>query len=387
MGHNSILRFLIPVRYYYIFSIFLILAASSIQSCTPYLNKLIIDNVFGQGNYHLLYNITSIVIAAAILVSIIHIFRDILISYTTEKIEIHIKITLLEHLRKLPYQYIESQPISKLLSMFQSDIAVFSNLYKTVIPMVFQIFIQIVVSAVLLYTINWKITIMGFLLIPLSIVITALFKEKIRRFADIYQQNIAEVIAKLHESLLGTKEILTEYKMGWENERMDAVFKKTLETKKKFIYFSSIPSNLNLFVYWFTFSILLLYGGNLVAKETITIGELVASLTFFMSLISPVHQLLILFSEYQKSIGGAEKLFCLLNKPILEHPYRINSEINSVSLKNISFYRESNQVILKDIFFEAKIVNTAKCFYHPCHLFYRSPPRNLPSYANAFTNG
>lgn len=34
-----------------------------------------------------------------------------------------------------------------------------------------------------------------------------------------------------------------------------------------------------------------------------------------------------------------------------------------------------------------KYMITAKRFYHPCHLFYHPPPRNLPRYANTFTNG
>jgi predicted ATPase with chaperone activity len=49
-------------------------------------------------------------------------------------------------------------------------------------------------------------------------------------------------------------------------------------------------------------------------------------------------------------------------------------------------YPLANQKVIINLS-PSELMNTAKIIYHPCHLFYHSPPRNLPGYANAFTNG
>jgi ABC-type bacteriocin/lantibiotic exporter with double-glycine peptidase domain len=344
----------------YSFTLLLVFFTALIHSFSPYLNKIIIDDVFGKQNYSILQNIIIIIFSAAIILGITQTLRDVLIAHVSEQIEIHLKKRLLLHLRSLTYQYVENQSSAGLLSLFQSDITLFVNLYNMILPMAVQIFFQIIVSAFLLYTINWKVTILGFCLLPISVLISIFFSNPIKKQANYYQQNVAATTEKIQESILGTKEIITFSRIDWEINRLNKIFNNTLDLKKKFIFISSVSSNANLIIYWVTFAILILYGSHLVRNNTITIGDLIASVTFFMSLISPIHQLLILYNEMQKSLGGAKRLFAILDMKKDEPTNGANkvTEIDSITTHNLWFSRDNQKPVLKNVNFEAKVGET-----------------------------
>lgn len=225
--------------------------------------------------------------------------------------------------------------------------------------MALQIIFQVIISAYLLYTINWKITILGFILVPISVLVTFLFSKPIKQQANYYQSNVAKTTEKIQESILGSKEIISFARIDWDIKRLNTIFNNTLNIKKKFIFISSVSSNINLVIYWVTFAILILYGSQMVRNQVISVGSLIASVTYFMSLIGPIHQLLIIYSEMQKSLGGAKRLFSVLdyngdNESKEDKLLKKVANVCSISTHNLCFSRDQQTHELKNINFEAK---------------------------------
>lgn len=356
---KRIIKYLSPYKKKYIIALFLIIISALIQSFSPYINKIIIDDVFGEHNFSLLKTIIIIIVCAVIFLGISQTVRDVFIAYVSEQMEILLKKKLLLHLRSLPYRYIENQSSGGLLTLFQSDITLFVSFYSLVLPMALQIICQIIISAYLLYTINWKITILGFILVPLSIIATLLFSKPIKQQANIYQNNIAKTTEKIQESILGSKEIIAFSRVDWDIKRLNPIFNNSLNIKKKFIFISSVSSNINLIIYWATFAMLILYGSHMVRNQIISVGSLIASVTYFMSLVGPIHQLLILYSEMQKSLGGAKRLFSVLDyKEAEEREERFPNDVAnvcSISTHNLCFSRDNKTHELNNINFEANL--------------------------------
>lgn len=303
-----------------------------LQAYFPYINKIIVDDIVTNKNYSLINSVIISIIIVALFMCILDVIKRWLITNIAENIQKNLKEELLSHLRKKPFEYQVKKSDGYLVSYFQSDITLITLIYRDIFPITIQIFFQIVISLTIIISVNVKILLMGILIICLNVIITKSFSHKIKDFSTRYQHENAEVHSFLTDTLKGSKEILNSNAEEWEKTRNRTVLKKPISTSLALTKISALSLNINLFIYWLSFAMITYFGLGLVRQGEMSIGVLIATTTYFMSLLSPVLLLFEMNIEYKKALGGWKRVRELISQK--ERPEK-NKTINE-SLKEIS---------------------------------------------------
>ncbi|WHY59853.1 ABC transporter ATP-binding protein [Cytobacillus firmus] len=303
-----------------------------LQAYFPYINKIIVDDIVTNKNYALINSVIISIIIVALFMCILDVIKRWLITTIAENIQKNLKEELLSHLRKKPFEYQVKKSDGYLVSYFQSDITLITLIYRDIFPITIQIFFQIAISLTIIISVNVKILLMGILIICLNVIITKSFSHKIKDLSTRNQHENAKVHSFLTDTLKGSKEILNSNAEEWEKSKNRKVLKKPISTSLALTKISALSLNINLFIYWLSFAMITYFGLGLVRKGEMSIGILIATTTYFMSLLSPVLLLFEMNIEYKKALGGWKRVRELISQE--DRPEK-NKTIN-VSLKEIS---------------------------------------------------
>ena len=378
-----IIRYLYLYKYRVFSTILLIIFLALIQSAFPLITKILIDDVFGDSRYELLSIVMFMVGVSAVLFFIFNITKQLLITYISQKIVIDIKTDLTRKIRELSFSSFNKKSVGEYLSIFQSDLNLISNTISIIFPELITIIIQLLITVFILVILNPNLLLLAVILIPINLVVNYLFLKPIYKISMKTQHELSKITEKTKESLINTKEIIGFSRKEWDLQRLYQVNLKLLPVQMKKEFVSSISSNFNFITYWVAFLIIVYFGGKEVQTGGMSLGTLIAFITYLMGLFSPISILLNLNIELQKCMGGAKKIFDLYEikkdpspckKVKIESLYPITFEnvtylfSNGNGLKNININVEKGETIaLIGNSGEGKstLINLLLGLYHP----------------------
>jgi ABC-type bacteriocin/lantibiotic exporter with double-glycine peptidase domain len=338
--------------------IFFTLAIVALQAYFPYVNKIIIDDIVSNQDYSLINTVVISVIIISLFICTFDIFKRFLITSIVENIQKNMKLQLLKKLRNKPFDFIIQKNEGYLLSYFQSDVSLVISIYRDILPLVVQIFFQITISFFIVVYVNYKLLFLGIIIVVVNVLVMKSFSKRIEGYSIKYQHQNGNIHKFLSDTMRGSNEIVNFNAKTWEKNKFEKLLLPPITTSLKLTKSSSFSLNINQFIYWFSFALLTLFGLNLVKDNEMTIGLLIATTTYFMSLLNPVLLLFELGTEYQRALGGLKRL----NELMLGEEYRGNRqetncyplELNCIEVENLSYsYPGLNKDVLQNVNFSA----------------------------------
>ncbi|MBN8191890.1 ABC transporter ATP-binding protein [Bacillus sp. NTK074B] len=330
---------------------FCVLLTSLFPSFIPLINKLLIDNVFLDQRYDLFINIALLFSALLVIASFSSYYRHKTVQILSEKIKIDISIVLYKSIMMKKLSYFEKGKTGKLLSLFQADIPQIIRIFKDMIPTALQIAFQIIFSSVVLMFVSKVALLLVLIFLPISILVSQWFKNRIRSSSLEYQEALEDINSDLHDNLMGAKEILLYTREKENIKEMNIKFNISLRPTEKLSNDLGLSNGINFFIYWASFLVVLIVGGILTAKDTITLGSLIAMVSYFMSLFGPINFLIELYNSFQSTFGAQSRLSSVIDYEELspEVKNKDYERIESIEFKNVSFEYDRGQKILNDI--------------------------------------
>lgn len=338
---------------WYILLIILTILHICIQSFFPYQVKIIIDDVFGKKNYSLLNEILFYTILIALISGILEFVKSIIITYTSEKTVAIFKTQMFKHIRNLPFSFYETKETGEIISILQNDTMWLSHLLKWTFPSMIQVFFQILINFFILFTLSWKLAIFSIVIMPIPFLLSYLFSKPIKTTAQLVQECLGKQTKELEESIKASQEIIVFNRKEWNTKRLQDLFYKIIPLEMKSSYFRSISLSLNMIVYWIIFAFLYWFGGKLIQSDQISLGTMIAFISYLNTLFGPLNQLSIIYTDIQSAIGGIKQALDLMN---IKHEEKVNDHIDNnischgdIKLENISFSYDGQNEVLKNI--------------------------------------
>jgi ATP-binding cassette subfamily B protein len=323
-----------------------------IDMYNPYLQKVITDDVFKAGNMSLLWPVLWGLIGITVGRAIFGYIKEYLFDVLSAKISIDIKRDLFDHIQKLPFNYFDSMNTGELMSRIGEDV---DNVWRSIsfgIRLFIENIIYFVIASVILFNINWKLTLICMVTMP-PIAFLALKLEK--KIGETYgklsdqsvmlntaaQENIAGV--RLVKAFAREKhEILKFLRLNKENYTLNMEQTGVIAN-----YFPPIEFLTNVSVV-----LLVAAGGIFVMKESISLGTLVAFTGYINMLIWPMRMLGWLTNLIAQANASAKKILAIMDvEPEIkdtEDSYRLPRVNGTIEFKNVSFkYKE--EYVLRNV--------------------------------------
>jgi ATP-binding cassette, subfamily B, multidrug efflux pump len=280
-------------------------------------------------------------------------FQVTLLEWTSQSIMHHMRQDLFAHLLKLDFAFFGRNPVGKLVTRVTNDIQNMHEMFTSVIVTLFNDFIRIAAILVVLYWMNWRLALVISLFIPFIAGNLLWFNRLAREAFRAIRTHLARINSFLQESLTGISVIQLLMRERDTREKFSAInqtyFEKAIHQIKIFGIFMPFIETLNIFA----MGLIIIYGGREILAGRMTIGMLVAFLSYTRLFFQPMRELAQKYSIIQSAMASAERLFQLLDTrsglPWPATPIRPDAVRGEIAFKDVTFAYESGQPVIRNL--------------------------------------
>jgi ATP-binding cassette subfamily B protein len=259
-----------------------------------------------------------------------------------------------EHLQALSLRYYEDKQTGQLMSRVINDTELFEQLISHAIPDVIVNIITLVGVSVILLFINWRLTLLIMIPIPLVILSLRVYARYVRPAFRERQKELGNLNAILNDSLQGIREIkaftreveeMKRVNQGIDRYRVSLLGAlKLMATFQPFIDFTSSIGVL----------ILIYFGGRLALQGVLSVADLVMFILYLEIFYQPVRDLSNAWEQIQGSLAGADRVADLLAEQpeIMNCPDAVPFEgraQGNISFQNVNFEYSPDIPVLEEI--------------------------------------
>lgn len=350
--------FFIKHKWNYIFGVIWLILVDIVQLILPQVLKKVTDSLqIGQLTYKDLPKYAIYIIIIGAFIGIGRYFWRIYIQGTSRQLEYHLRNKLFYHLETLSTNYFNTHKTGDLMALATNDInAVRMALGPGLVMIVDSLFITISAFIMMLKTTSIKLTLISLITLPFITLIVGKFGKLIHKRFLTVQEAFSSLTDTTQESFAGVRVVKSFVQEDDEIEKFTEVNQNNLDKNLDLVKISGTFFPLVQFMASISFLIVLWYGGTLVLKNEISLGDFVAFNTYLGLLIWPMMAIGFVINLMQRGKASMERINNILDeKPEIlddENAIEIDNVSGNIRFENVSFkYPNSDKYALKNINF------------------------------------
>ena len=274
--------------------------------------------------------------------------------YTGQKIIFNLRCALFSHMTRLPVSYFDENASGRLVARVAGDIENMNEMFTSVLVFMAKDMVLMAGVLIMLFYLNPDLTLFLSWIIPVLLVTVFGFSKAARKAFRTIRQKIGEINHQFSEGISGIKVIQTipaQKTFARRFERLNQEhFHAALFQIRIFALFMPFIGFLGVAL---TAGIIF-KGSVMVAGNSLTLGELVAFLTYVKLFFRPLRELSEKFNLLQNALASAERIVTVLNRPQAQSPGGPGkapglSQIKQVEFKAIHLSYTPGLPVLKGI--------------------------------------
>ena len=318
--------------------------------------------------------ITAVFLAIVILNFVLNIAQVLIMEYAGQMVMHDLRVHLFKHIQSLSVAFFTRNPVGRLVTRVTNDIQNMHELFTSVIAFVFKDLFLLVGIAVVLMGIHLKLALVSFMVIPFVLYASLHFSGQAREAYRTLRIKIAEINTRFSETIGGIKVIqlfLQEKQnyLGFKNLNHEH-YLAGMKQIHVFAIFMPVIEVLGAAA----IAVVIFYGGGGVLSGTISLGALVAFLSYMKMFFRPIRDIAEKYNILQNSMASAERIFLILdNSETIQQPAAdigfhseskskplstVLDKISEISMEKVSFEYVKNEPVLKNISFGIKAGET-----------------------------
>ena len=280
----------------------------------------------------------------------------VVLEWAGQRIMHALRQDLFRHLIGLANPFFNRNPVGKLVTRLTNDIQNMYEMFTSVIVTLFNDLVRLAGILAILLLMNWRLALMMLVLVPIILFNTILFSRLARlAFRDIRTQ-LARLNSFLQEAIGGISIIQLfsreEYTCARFEELNEAYLERSLYQIKIFGIFMPLLEVLSSLA----IALIIWYGGGQIIRDQMTLGMLVAFLSYMRLFFQPLRELSQKYSVVQSALASAERIFQLLDTEnsltIPENPVQPARVRGEIEFSGVTFGYSPERPVLRDLTFQ-----------------------------------
>lgn len=332
----------------------LMLIVTALTLLVPYLIKVALDDHIAIGDGSGLATVALQIGAAFLGLYVATASQQYLLGWVGQRVLANLREALVRHLQALPLSYHDRTIVGVTVSRVINDVAVINDLLtQGLISLVGDTLILLGIIIVML-TLSPHLALLTFIVLPLMMWATLLFSSRAKAAFRATRASVAAVVGRLAENIDGMRVIQAFAQEETALGRFEVVNRDNWEANNQamslsFIFLPSVE-----FLGVLATGIVLWFGGRFVLQETVTLGILVAFLSYVTRFFQPIQELSRIYTTMQSAMAGGEEVLRLLNQEltIADKPNAIEMPPiqGNIQFDNVSFrYSDESPQVLAEI--------------------------------------
>ncbi|MEH7490615.1 ABC transporter ATP-binding protein [Neobacillus niacini] len=279
-----------------------------------------------------------------------------LLSFVGQKIVARLREKMWVKLIRLPVSYFDKQSSGETVSRIVNDTSVVRDLISNHFPQFISGIISIIGAIVILLIMDWKMTLMMLISVPLTFMIMMPLGRKMAKISRGLQDETAAFTGNIQQTLSEIRLMKASTAEHHEETKGVSGIGNLLGFGLKEARITALIAPIMYLVVMIVIVMIIGYGGMRVANGTMSTGSLVAFLLYLFQIIFPITSFAMFFTQLQKAKGATERIIDILNLPLEEGQEGLELDITNkpIHVSNVSFAYSEDEPVLEDVSFEAQ---------------------------------
>jgi ATP-binding cassette subfamily B multidrug efflux pump len=345
-----------PYTSFFLFLILLTVLLAVLGPLRPYLVGITIDKHVAVGDYQGLLMMVGIIFGLLLLQSLLQYAHTYSSDWLGQHIIRDIRIKLYRHLLSLRLQFFDKTPIGRLVTRNISDIETLADVFSQGLAAMMGDLLQLVVILVIMFYTDWRMTLISLSTLPLLILSTYIFKEKIKSAFNEVRNAVANLNSFVQEHITGMSIVQIFNSENREFEKFKKINNEHRKANLRSVMYYSVYYPVAEVIQAIGIGLLVWYGAKGVIGEFTTIGVLIAFIMYIQMFFRPIRLIADRFNILQLGIVSTSRIVKLLDSQ--EHISDTGTMVpdhfkGEVEFRDVWFAYESDNYVLKEISFTA----------------------------------
>lgn len=350
-----LMRYAVPYLHLMILAVVLVLFITGFELYRPKLMGEAVDLFIANGSFGAIKE-TAIIYLLVLLGSFLFNFLQTwILQLTGQKIIYNIRQEVFEHVQHLSLRFFDITPVGRIVTRVTNDVEALHEMYANILVKLIKNIAKIIGLAIVMLSMNVKISLYAFALLPFIFGLTWLFKNVSRATYRVARTKITAINTYLSEHLSGMKLIQIFAREVEKNAEFKRKSKELYRANYREMMVFAIfrPSIYLLSV--IALVIIIMVGSDAVLSNVITVGMLYTFIQYITSFFEPIQELAEQFGTLQSAMASAEKIFTLLDEEVTvknpENPKYLDQVKGKIEFEHVWFAYQGEDWILKDVSF------------------------------------
>jgi ATP-binding cassette subfamily B protein len=357
-------KLLRPYLWQALLSLLVLLLVTGARLVVPSIIGNVIDYGLSGSHEHYLIISALVILGIGLARALLSFVQAYLGAWIAQHVSFDLRNRLYNHIQYLSFSYHDRAQTGQLISRCIEDVSSIQQFTGSGLVELIQILLLLVGVTVLLFISNPKLAAIALLpMIPL-LLMTIRFGERVGAMFYAINQAVGSLSARLQENVAGVQVVRAFARETYEIRRFDRMNRDVYETRLNIYQEWSRIMPTSHFLVALSTILILWFGGNMVLRGELTLGEMVAFNSYLIMIAEPARQMVWLVNIAGEAGAGLKRSFDVLDlQPEIQSPpnaavlppiaarvafrdvdFRYQAE-SKATLQNIHFSVEPNQIV------------------------------------------
>ena len=315
---RRLLRYLRPYRLRVLFAVLVLLSAAAIEIVGPLLTKYALDHAIPEKNSTLLLQLAGVYLASMLAAFALESLQTMLTTRLGQSVMYDLRKEIFGHLQRLGLRFFDRNPVGRLITRVTSDVEVLNELFSSGVVTVFGDVFTLVVIAIVMLVVDWRLALVTFAVMPLVFVAAGMFRSRIRDAYRDIRIRLARINAFLQERITGISVLQLFGRERDTAQRFRGITQQHLDAHLRSVTYYALFFPIIELLTAISAAAAIYYGGERILSGAATIGTLAAFLQWARRFFRPIQDLSEKYNMLQDAMASSERIFRLLDTPVPE---------------------------------------------------------------------
>ncbi|PYX34599.1 MAG: antibiotic ABC transporter ATP-binding protein [Acidobacteria bacterium] len=327
---RRLLTYLRPFKWHVVIALVAIVLKSVADVLGPLLTKIAIDKYLAKApNSHSwigdrlssaplvgIAQIGGLYIGLLIFTFVLEFIQTYTMQWTGQKVMFDLRSQLFRHLQHMHVAFFDKNPVGRLVTRVTTDVDALNEMFTAGVVSIFEdIFVLAGIVGIMLHM-NWKLALITFAVLPLILIATKIFRDKVRDSYRRIRTAIARINSYLQEAISGMLVLQLFNREKRAFKQFSDINASHMEAFKDAIMAYAVYYPVVEILSAIAIASIIWFGGIGVIKGIATLGVLVAFMQYAQRFFRPIQDLSEKYNILQSAMAAGERIFKLLDTPV-----------------------------------------------------------------------
>lgn len=275
----------------------------------------------------------------------------------TQDLTFNLRNEISKKLHKIPLSYYEKNTTGEILSRVTNDVDTLSQALDQSLTQFLSSIVMLIGVVVMMFSISVSMTFLALIIIPISMLLISFVVKKSQKYFKAQQDYLGDINGQIEENYSGEEIVNTFNATDSAIEEFNKTNNKLYKSAWKSQFFSGMMYPIMQFIGNFGYVVVSIFGGYLVIKKKIEVGDIVSFTQYIRNFTQPIAQIAQMMTMLQSMTAASERIFEFL--AVEEETADKESEINvnklkgNITFKDVNFGYNKNKTIINDFSLQA----------------------------------